>query len=97
MHNEYVAFQLFYQKMLGRGKNEKKRAVPAGRRVPSKEGDALRDVLPFSTDSSTGCPCVLSGHQPLWGLRRILSGALLSTTSDVPRQIALNTSLTRFM
>ena len=57
---EESRFPLFFQKMLGHGKNEKTKAVPAGRRVPSRsEGAALPDILSFnqhSHDDSLPCP-----------------------------------------
>ena len=52
---EQSAFPLFFQRL---SNDAKKKAVPAGRRVPSKEGDALPDVLPFHQPSHTdSLPC----------------------------------------
>ena len=55
---EESRFPLFFQKMVGRGKDARKKAVPAGRRVPSKEGDALPCTLPFNQPvSNDSLPC----------------------------------------
>ena len=55
---EESRFPLFFQKMVSRGNDVNKKVVPAGRRVPSKEGDALPVTIPFNQPvSNDSLPC----------------------------------------
>ena len=93
---EVSAFPLFFQKILSRGKdrkNEKKAAVPAGRRVPSRsEGAALPSTLPVTlhfnindTSSSNTLPSTLPVTLPFI---QSSSNDSLPCPSSPPRSLA---------